>query len=253
VLVQAATYFWHEGDADGAEAGYDAALAAFPGFPPALVGKGRVALGHDRAAVAASLFERAYQQSPLVETAWLLGDARARAGDTSGAQAAYELVMKTGSADPRTLAFFLASKDRDHARAAQLAADERAVRDDLYTEDVYAWALYRAGRLDEAGAAIARALAFGTRDARLLYHAGAIELSLGRDAEGATHLRAALALNPRFDAAGAADAKRLLGQLREQATAQVPVAAPLALLQAPRHSKSDAQLAPAAAGVMHLP
>jgi tetratricopeptide (TPR) repeat protein len=209
VLVQAATYFWQEGDWDGADAGFDQALASFASFPPALVGKGRVALARGRAADAARAFARAYEASPLVETAWLLGDARERAGDQAGATAAYALVTQTGRADPRTLALFLASKDRDHAQALQLADAERRTRDDIYTEDVYAWALYRAGRLADARAASDKALALGTLDPRLRYHAGAIRLAQG-DESGRQLVREALALNARFDPTAAEDARQLL-------------------------------------------
>ena len=97
VLVQAATMFLGEGDYDGADKGCEMALAAVPEYPPALVGRGRVALAKGDASRAAELFDRAHRQSPLVETAWLLGDARQLAGDTKGADAAYALVVKAGS------------------------------------------------------------------------------------------------------------------------------------------------------------
>ena len=39
-----------------------------------------------------------------------------------------------------------------------------------------------------------------------------IEIAVGRQADGQTHLSAALALNPAFDPLGAADAKKALGR-----------------------------------------
>ena len=44
MLVQAAMVFWQEGDAAGAELGFDQALALLPGYPPALAGKARARL-----------------------------------------------------------------------------------------------------------------------------------------------------------------------------------------------------------------
>jgi tetratricopeptide (TPR) repeat protein len=213
-IVQAAFLFWHDGDYRGASAGFDKALEAFKEYPPALVGKGKHALlVEGDAPRAAALFARAYKLSPLVETAWLLGDARAAAGDAQGAEEAYAHVVKDGRAtDPRTLALFYATKDREHDEAVKLALTEKKVRDDIYTEDVLAWALYRAGRVDEAKEAAKKATALGTRDARLWYHAGAIRIAAGEKAAGEKLVRAALELDPKFDAAGAAEAAKLVAE-----------------------------------------
>jgi tetratricopeptide (TPR) repeat protein len=147
----------------------------------------------------------------LPETAWLLGDARAACGDERGAREAFDRAARDGRAfDRRTLALLLATRGGDADEAVRLAGEERTVRDDVYTEDVLAWALYRAGRLDEADRAARRALRLGTPDARLLFHAGAIRLARGESTEGAALLRRALRLNPQFDLAGAAEARRLL-------------------------------------------
>jgi tetratricopeptide (TPR) repeat protein len=211
VMVQAATIFWQEGDVDGADAGYDAALEQMPDFPPALVGKGRVAMSRGDGAQAARFLGRAYKASPHVETGWLLGDALAMVGDDDGARDAYARVVSTGKqTDARTLALFWATRNEHPVEALALAEREKRVRGDLYTDDAYAWALYRNGKLAEAKAASDRALAHGTRDARLLYHAGAIRIALGQTKEGRTLVAKALALQPAFDVAGAAEAKRLL-------------------------------------------
>lgn len=220
VIVQAGMMFWNEGDGPGAEAGFELALQKLPGFPPALVGKARVLIGRGDGTAAAELLEKAYKASPLVETGWLLGDARELAGDAAGAQQAWAEVEKRGSAaDPRTLALFLATKDRAHDEAAALALNERKVRDDQYTEDAIAWALYRQGKLEEALAASDKATALGTRDARLWFHKGAIELARGEAARGRRQIERALALNPHFDRSGEAEARKLLEAPRDRAGA----------------------------------
>jgi tetratricopeptide (TPR) repeat protein len=211
VTVQAAMIFWHEGNYKEAGKGFEMALGAVPDYPPALVGKGRVALAAGEAAAAAALFERAYKASPLAETAWLLGDARAAAGSAAGADEAYAEVERRGRAgDGRTLALFYATKNRSPEEARRLAETERKTRDDLYTEDAYAFALYRKGELAEARAAIDKATALGTPDARLLYHAGAIRIAAGDTAGGEKLVREALAKNPKFDLTSAAEAASLL-------------------------------------------
>lgn len=210
VIVQASMIFWNEGDYEGAETGFDKALKELPGFPPALSGKGRVLLGRGDAKGALAALEESYKAYSLIETGWLLGDARELAGDAAGAKQVRDEIERRGkAADPRTLALYYATKDLKHDEAAQLALDERKTRDDQYTEDTVAWALYRQGRLDEALEASHKAVALGTRDARLWYHRGAIELAKG-DASGREWIRKALALNPHFDRTGEAEARKLL-------------------------------------------
>ncbi|WP_433929635.1 hypothetical protein AB3662_38290 [Sorangium cellulosum] len=210
-LTQAATMLWHEGSQEAADRGFERALAAVGEYPPALAGRARVALARGAWGRAIELLERAHRQSPEPTTAWLLGDARTAAGDHAGAAQAYASVIDAGRRSDRgTLALFYATKDLERAEALRLAAEERALRADIYTEDAHAWALYRAGKLTDARAASDRALALGTRDARLLYHAGAIRIALGDLKEGERLVRAALELNPRFDMTGAAEAEQLL-------------------------------------------
>ena len=189
VLVQAAMIFLGEGDVDGADAGFDKALEKAPEFAPALVGKGRVAMAKKDYARAAELFSRAHTSSPLVETAWLLGDARAKAGDDKGAAEAYAIVERDGKrTDPRTLSLFLSTKDRSPEEALRLAREEYEARKDVVTEDALAWALFRAGKIKEAKASITRARRLGTKDARLMYHHGAILVASGSASIGADNL-----------------------------------------------------------------
>jgi tetratricopeptide (TPR) repeat protein len=211
VRAQAALMRWNRGEAAEAEAELALALVEAPDHPAALAARGRVALSRGRPADALAWLSRAYARSPLPETAWLAGDAAAGAGRGAEADAWYRRVVEGGRAlDRRTLALFEATRRDAGAEAVRLAEAERAVRGDVYTEDVRAWALYRAGRLAEADAAAREACRLGTPDARLLFHAGAIRLARGDAAEGAELLRRALALNPAFDANGAAEARRLL-------------------------------------------
>lgn len=213
VLVQAAMIFWHEGDFEGADAGFDKALERIREYPPALVGKGRVAMANGDARKAADYFARAYQASPLPETAWLLGDAKQAAGDADGAKKAYASVEHDGRrTDPRTLSLFLSTKNQNADDAVALAREEYAKRKDVYTEDSLAWALYRAGKLDEAKASIIRARRLGTPDARLVYHEGAIRLATGDTAKGRELVARALKMNRAFDATAAKEAERLLAE-----------------------------------------
>jgi tetratricopeptide (TPR) repeat protein len=209
VLVQAAMVFWHEGDDEGAEAGFDLALRGMPEYPPALVGKARIALGRDHAADAASLAQRAYDQAPHAETAWLLGDALEAQGKMADAKKAFALVEKDGKrGDARTLSLFWSTKNVHAAEALDLAEREKKTRGDIQMDDTLAWALYRNGRFDEARAASDRALAHGTRDARMMFHAGAIRIAQGQTNEGRELVNQSLALQPHFDSESHALASR---------------------------------------------
>lgn len=212
VTVQAAMIFWQAGDYDGADAGFDRAISMFSDYPPALVGKGRVAIARGDGKRAAELLARAFAASPLVETAWLLGDARTMAGDEAGARDAYAKVEKQGRlGDGRTLAAFWATRNEHAADALALAQRETKTRGDVYTDDALAWSLHRNGRDAEAKTAIDHALRLGTKDARLLYHAGAIRIALGDRVEGETLVHEALALNPKFDLVGSKEAETIVG------------------------------------------
>jgi Flp pilus assembly protein TadD len=96
--------------------------------------------------------------------------------------------------------------------ALRLAEEERKKRGDPYTDDTLAWALYQNGRIDEARTAIDRARRYGTNDARLLFHQGAIHMATGDLPGGRKLVARALEQNPKFDRSGAAEARKLLAE-----------------------------------------
>jgi tetratricopeptide (TPR) repeat protein len=200
MIVQAALVFWHAGDYAGADAGFDLALREQPEYAPALEGKGRVALSRGDARAAVSWLERAERKSPLVETAWLLGDAYRLSGDRARAEQAYERVEREGKAhDPRTLALFYATKKQRADEALRLAQLEYAGRKDLYGKDVLAYALLRSGDVKAARALSREVVAHGTPDARLLFRAGEIAKAAGDAGEGETLVAQARQLNRGVD------------------------------------------------------
>ncbi|MFO0723481.1 MAG: tetratricopeptide repeat protein [Myxococcota bacterium] len=210
-LVQAANMFWAQGDLEGAEAGYDLTLQYLPGYAPALVGKGRVLMAKGQAGEASKRFREALEKMPLVETAWLLGDACEQNGDTAGAMSAWATVKRLGQqGDPRTFALFLATKNQDIALAVKLAKEELDKRPGPPSRDAYAFALFRAGKMAEAAKEMQPVLALGIKDPAIRWHAGMIAIGSGDISRGKELLRQALSLNPHFDATGADEARRSL-------------------------------------------
>ena len=201
-----AEYALLAGDLDAALRGYEASLTALPGYPLALFGEGRVAYARGDTDHAIALLEAATAALPRPDMVAYLGDLHAMAGRPGDASTQYDTVAfihglaADGSAKvyDREYVGFLADHRRETATAVELATAELAARKDVYGYDALAWALHSAG--DEAQALVnARlALASGTQDARLLVHAGLIELANGLVAEGQAHLQAGLALNPSF-------------------------------------------------------
>ncbi|HEU0234815.1 MAG TPA: hypothetical protein VFR14_00095, partial [Candidatus Limnocylindrales bacterium] len=138
-------------------------------------------------------------------------------GDPAGARLQYDTVRLTaelsalaGAVYDRQLSLF--ELDHGGASDALLAAARSAleVRADAGGHDVVAWAAFRLGRFDEARRASVLARAGGAHDARILFHAGAIELAGGDADRGRELLRDALALGPALDPLERAEAERLL-------------------------------------------
>ncbi|MEW6225108.1 MAG: tetratricopeptide repeat protein [Chloroflexota bacterium] len=226
------------GDAHGARDAFEAALAARPQLPSALAGIARLdAYEGDLDAAIAGL-DAAIAAIPLPE--WLarradLLDLRARAGDAAladgdAALAAGDAALAeadratveaiaglAGDASrvyDRGLSLYLSDHGLDPDRAVRLAAAELEVRRDLYGFDAFAWALFNAGRPAEAEEPMAAALAEGTRDARLWYHAGLIAAANGRSDEARAFLADALGLGPALDPVSRARAEAALELLR---------------------------------------
>jgi len=74
-----------------------------------------------------------------------------------------------------TLALFLAEHDRKLDVALDVARRVAERRHDIVTEHALAWTYYKVGRINDASAAMKRALRTGSRDDLLLSHAALIE------------------------------------------------------------------------------
>ena len=205
------------GDAALARSSFEAALTIRPTDQLALVGLARVAAYEGDDAEAIGLLRESSAIAPRPETLALLGDLLTRTGDQRGASDAYATIRLTeqlgGTAatlfDRQILLFELDHGGGDATLLARAIAAAR-VRPDAAGLDIAAWAAFRIGDLATAAEYSARALADGTIDARILFHAGAIALGRGDEAGGQALLRQALDLGPALDPADRAEATTLL-------------------------------------------
>lgn len=207
------TYF-AAGDYESAERLYRQALAAHPDHRGMLASLARARAARGDSAEAIRLFEGIVRTAPHPEFAAPLGDLYRLAGREREAAAQYALVeeARASAHDNRALALFYADHDLRPEEAYQRARKEYELRRDIYTADAVAWAALKAGKLAEAQSAITEATRLGTKDAKLLYHAGMIARAAGDKARAADYLKRALDLNPNFDLLQAPVARKALAE-----------------------------------------
>lgn len=215
------------GDLKNAEAAYQAALAAYPGYYRALAGLAAIREAEQRYREAVELYQRAIAVIPYPIYVAALGDDDVKLGHPEEAQREYDLVEFIGRLSEinkvlynRELALFYADHDIKLAEALALAQKELEVRRDVYTWDTLAWALYKNDRAEEARDAMTRALGPGTIDPQLFFHAGMIYARLGKTDKAGKYLDRALSINPHFHVTYADTAERTLEGLRGRQTAK---------------------------------
>jgi tetratricopeptide (TPR) repeat protein len=214
--------YFNRGDLRRAARWYGEAEQALPGYYLAAAGLGKMAAARGDLDEAIAHYEALVARLPQPGFVAMLGDLYALRGDEAAARAQYDTVALIQQLDAaqrvqhdRAVAVFLANHNTDLDTALAYAESELAARQDIYAYDTLAWVLYRLGRYDEARAASDRALALGTPDAQLHYHAGLIAAAQGDAGRAATHLRRALDLNPHFDPLQALEARRALAALEQ--------------------------------------
>lgn len=184
--VRLALYEFQAGRMQQAANHLATAAAWRPDYPPALLAQGRLLLAEGQYERAATALTRAAARNPLPEYQWSLIEALHAAGrEDEAGEVEQQLMLRGATDDRRTFALYLATTGHDPERAVQLAREELDVRRDVFTLDALAWALNAAGQPQEAHDVSTRALATGTQDARLFYHAGVIAASVGQPEEAA--------------------------------------------------------------------
>ena len=207
------------GDDDAAVADERRALATFPNYSEANRVLARVACAAHQWQACLDAATASAQVVPYPEVLGYEADAQ-RALDDPAAAARTDALIRTieriGNAErvsDRLLAIYYSEHGENLEDAYRIAERELAVRDDIFTEDTLAWCAAMTGRWDEARARSANAVRYGTENALLDYHAGIVALHFGQRDAARAWLKRALALNARFHAVYADDARARLAQL----------------------------------------
>ncbi len=174
-------------DVAGAEREFDNALKLVPDYYMALDGKAQTGIAMKDFDQAVEIYKQEQIRNPSsADAALSLADLYTKMGRTTEAAGLYEQFESlerdnaVAENDWHHLVYFWTDQNRNLDDALTLAQRARAERSDVHTCDALAWALFRKGRLEEANAMMKEALRLGSRDPRILYHAGLINRALNQ-------------------------------------------------------------------------
>lgn len=237
------------GQIDAAVQTLEAADKLFHPYPYTTENMARVRTEQNRPADAVELWKQAAQIDPNPDAVYQLARAEEVAGLSADARNTYSEFEKlandpekTTNESTRDLILMYASNPASAPDALKLAKQETAARQDVWTLDAYAWALYANADFNRADAAEQKAIAVGIQSAQIFDHAGRIAQKLNRSADATKYFQLAI----RTDVASeyAADALKSAGA--SVATDSQPEKAPSAnstpLETATNSSQSPSQM-----------
>jgi tetratricopeptide (TPR) repeat protein len=169
------------GQIEVADAAAQEALRLFPKYHYALGSLGKVRMQQGRYQDAVEFYRRLHQEAPHPENLYELGKALLAAGEAEEAAKVFARFeseargeMKGPDNSNRELVFYYVDVARKPEEALRVAELEISRRKDVYTLDAYAWALFAAGKVQEADTQMKQALKVGVKDPGVLSHARAI-------------------------------------------------------------------------------
>jgi tetratricopeptide (TPR) repeat protein len=215
--VQLGNLLLNAGKLTEAEREIAKALQTFPDYHMAREAKARTRIAAGDLESAINIYRQEQELDPdSADAALALGDLYTKQGKAEEAKRQYERFESLERAnaaaenDWHHLVYFWADHNQNLDEALALARRARETRADIHTCDALAWTLFKRGQFSEAKASIDEATRLGTRDARILYHAGLIYNELGEHRKAAEYLKLALEMNPSFDILQTDTAQRVL-------------------------------------------
>jgi tetratricopeptide (TPR) repeat protein len=223
-LLRVGDIYFNQGDIKMAGEFYEASLRVFNDYYLALAGMGKVYTAEGKYDKAIAYYHHAINIVPQPDFLAALGDLYIANGQPGQAELQYEVVDYIGRlASPnqqvynRQLANFYSDHDMKLDQALELSLAELDSRKDVYGYDAAAWAYYKNSNYKDAQTMMDLALALGTRDARLYYHAGMIAFALHDNEKAGQYLDQAMTINPHFSILQAGEAQNTLTSLRSMA------------------------------------
>lgn len=240
------------GQNDAAEQTLQRAEGLFPHYPYTVENLGRLRMAQNRPVDAIQLWTQARSLDPNPHIVYELAKSQEAAGLIEQAHATYaefqKLVTAPESATDEATAdliLMLAAKASTGSDALTIAEQLTKSREDVWTLDAYAWALYANGNFKGADAAVKKAMAVGVQDSQIFDHAGHIAQKLDRAEDAAKLYRLAIQSNPSSDfAADAMKFASITPLADDQSQEPTQTAPPLAPTKTAQQVSSTASVQP---------
>jgi tetratricopeptide (TPR) repeat protein len=205
--VQIGELAFRSGEWEIAESHYQSALLQQPDYYSAIEHLAELRGAQGKLDEASALYVRLIERVDRPEFLQALGDLYLFAGKKDEAKVWHERALagylesvKRGEPLYDHHLAGLYSDSLDQPEAAVLSARrDFALRHSIQACDALAWALFKAGKNEEALDLTTRALATGVLDAHILYHAGMIRMGCGDVPGGSAELQKAMKVNPRYN------------------------------------------------------
>ena len=209
------------GQVDAAAQTLEQAEQIFPQYPYTMENLARVRMGQNRASDAVQLLLQVTSIYNDPHVLYELARAQDAAGQYSEARATYAKFERLAS-DPETatdrsrldLILRFAGNPASAANALILAHQEITQRQDVWTLDAYAWALYANAKFQDAEAAAQKAITVGIESAQIFDHVGHIAQGLSHSADATKYFQLSIQSNPVSEYA--ADARKSASLAKNQ-------------------------------------
>jgi tetratricopeptide (TPR) repeat protein len=222
ITNQIASILIDSGQIDAAAQALQQAGQLFPKYPDTMENLARVRLAENRAGDAVQFLVQAVALDRDPHVLYQLANAQQAAGQKQDARATLAEFEKLANDPGRVtdeskldLILMDAESPETAPKALRHAQAEIQTRQDVWTLDAYAWALYGNAKFQEADAAEQKAIAVGIQSAQIFDHAGHIAQKLSRNEDATRYFKLTVQSNPvsefaadAFKSAGAALASK---------------------------------------------
>jgi tetratricopeptide (TPR) repeat protein len=203
IANQVASIQIESGQLDAASQTLEQAEQLFPHYPYNIENLAHLRMSQNRASDAVQLLLQAQSIDGDPHLLFELARAQEVAGHSPEARATYAVFEKLASDPERAtdqsrldLILMYAGTPATAPSALKLAQQEIAARQDVWTLDAYAWALYANAKFEDADAAAQKAIAVGIQSTQIFDHAGHIAQKLNHSADATKYFQRSIQSNP---------------------------------------------------------